>query len=182
MKSKGLGLLVLSSFVLSTLTLSTTTEVKAESQKVIQLAKKNKKKEKTYKVGEVVTVKSVEYTVNGKELTTNVGGEFGATANDIFLVVDVTVKNNGKKALTISDDFFKLYKGETEYESDSAAGVYANQDSSANFFYSELNPGSTVTGKVVFDLTEAAANDPELVLQVQTGFWGTQTAKIALNQ
>ncbi|MGQ7372861.1 hypothetical protein ACTGW9_01665 [Streptococcus suis] len=34
------------------------------------------------------------------------GGEFGKIANGGFLVLKVTVKNNGKEAITVRDDFF----------------------------------------------------------------------------
>lgn len=134
---------------------------------------------KTHHLGEVVTVGDVSYVVNAKEITTNVGGEFGKTANAIYLILDVTVTNNGKKAITVTDSFFKLLKGDIQYEADSAAGIYANPD--AKFFLTELNPENSVTGKVVFDITEETADAPDLQLQVQTGFWGTQKEVISLN-
>ena len=76
--------------------------------------KKNKEEEtKTKaenKIGEVVKVGDVEYIVNSKSLSQNVGGEFGKNANGIYLILNVTVKNNGKKSITVTDDFFKLLK------------------------------------------------------------------------
>ncbi|MGT2865537.1 DUF4352 domain-containing protein [Streptococcus fryi] len=134
---------------------------------------------KTYHIGELVTVGDVSYIVNSKELATNVGGDFGKTANGVYLILDITVTNNDKKAITVTDDFFKLLKGDVQYEADTSAGIYANVD--AKFFLTELNPEGSVTGKVVFDLTEETANDPNLQLQVQTGFWGTQKELISLN-
>lgn len=133
---------------------------------------------KTYGIGQEVPVGDVTYIVNSKEITTNVGGDFGKNANGVFLLLNVTVKNNGKEAITVADDFFTLLKGDMEYKTDSSAGLYANQD--ANFFYSEVNPESTITGNVVFDITEETANDPSIQLKVQTGFWGTETELINL--
>lgn len=141
--------------------------------------KEEVKEVKTYHIGEEVPVGDVIYTVHSKEVTTNVGGDFGKTANGVYLIVDVTVKNNGKKAITVTDSFFKLLKGDIEYETDSSAGIYANTD--AKFFLTELNPENSVTGRVVFDVTEETANNPDLALRVQTGVWGMEKEVINLN-
>lgn len=93
--------------------------------------------------------------------------------------MNVTVKNTGKKSITVTDDFFKLLKGDTEYATDGAAGLYANEE--AKFFLSELNPENSITGNVVFDLSDETANASGLQLQVQTGIWGTQKGKISLD-
>ncbi|HEM3180393.1 DUF4352 domain-containing protein [Streptococcus suis] len=151
-------------------TSQTTTETSASSSE--------KSKEVTYSIGQEVPVGDVVYLVNSKEVSTNVGGEFGKTANGVFLVLNVTVKNNGKEAITVTDDFFTLLKGDVEYKSDSTAGIYANQD--AKFFFTEVNPENAITGNVVFDVTEETANDPSIQLRVQTGFWGTETGVINL--
>ena len=132
-----------------------------------------------HKIGEIVKVGDVEYIVNSKSLSQNVGGEYGKTANGIYLIVNVTVKNTGKKSITVTDDFFKLLKGDTEYATDGAAGLYANEE--AKFFLSELNPENSITGNVVFDLSNETANASGLQLQVQTGIWGTQKGKISLD-
>ena len=131
------------------------------------------------KIGEVTKVGDVEYIVNSKSISQNVGGEYGKTANGSYLILNVTVKNSGKKSITVTNDFFKLLKGDTEYETDSLAGMYANEE--GKFFLSELNPENSITGNVVFDLNAETANASRLVLQVQTGVWGTQKGKINLD-
>ena len=131
------------------------------------------------KIGEVTKVGDVEYIVNSKSISQNVGGEYGKTANGSYLILNVTVKNSGKKSITVTNDFFKLLKGDTEYETDSLAGMYANEE--GKFFLSELNPENSITGNVVFDLNAETANASGLVLQVQTGVWGTQKGKINLD-
>lgn len=72
-----------------------------------------------------------------------------------------------------------MLKGKTKYEADSSAGIYANDD--GDFFYSELNPENSATGNVVFDISPETANDPNLQLQVQTGYWGTQKGLVKIN-
>lgn len=142
--------------------------------------KKNKKKQTPiYKIGETFKVGDVEYTINSKETAQNIGGEFGENANGTYLILNVTVKNNGSKSITITDSFFKLLKGKAKYETDSAAGIFANED--GDFFYSDLNPENSVTGNVVFDLNPETVSDPNLQLQVQTGYWGTQKGLVSIN-
>ena len=147
-----------------------------------KVTEKNKNKEEETKtkaenkIGEVVKVGDV---VNSKSLSQNVGGEFGKNANGIYLILNVTVKNNGKKSITVTDDFFKLLKDDTEYSTDSTAGIYANQE--AKFFLSELNPENSITGNVVFDVNTETADASGLQLQVQTGVFGTQRGKISLD-
>ena len=53
--------------------------------------------------------------------------------------------------------------------------------SDSHIHTSELNPENSITGNVVFDLNAETANASGLVLQVQTGVWGTQKGKINLD-
>ena len=160
-----------------------TKESKTESKTEKSAPKKSEKQ--VFGIGQDVTVGKVVYRVDGKEVADTVGNEYvNSTAKGKFLVLNVTVTNNGDKAITVTDDFFKLYKGKTEFKADTTATMYANQDAngdSAAFFLQELNPESTLSGKVVFDVSEDTINDPSTQLQVQTGVWGTQTEKINLN-
>jgi hypothetical protein len=160
--------------------------VNADAQASSEPAKESEAPaEQTYKIGDTVPVGTVNYVINSKEVKDTVGGEYTAkNANSKYLVLDVTITNNGDKAITIADDFFKLYKGETEFKSDSSASIAANQESGStglDFFYQELNPESSLTGKVVFDVNEETINDPSTQVQVQTGVWGTETGRISLN-
>lgn len=159
-------------------TVETSETSQSKTQTAIQTEPSQEEEVLTYGIGQEVPVGDMVYTVHSKEIAGNVGGEFGKNANGVFLILNISVKNNGKKAVNVSNDFFTLLKGEVEYESDSSAGIYANSD--VNFFLSEINPESTLTGNVVFDLTEEVANAPSLQLRVQTGFWGTETGLISL--
>ena len=166
----------------------------ADAEKTAKVETKESKTEKSspkksekqvFRIGQDVTVGKVVYRVDSKEVADTVGNEYlNSTAKGKFLVLNVTVTNNGDKAVTVTDDFFKLYKGKTEFKADTTATMYANQAAngdSAAFFLQELNPESTLSGKVIFDVSEDTINDPSTQLQVQTGIWGTQTEKINLN-
>lgn len=153
---------------------------KDDSENHITKAEKKAKTLDTVPMGQPLRVGDVEYVVNSRNVTDKVGDDFiNRTANGVYLIVNVTVKNLGNESLSVNNNFFKLLKDDKEYESDSAAGIYANKDS--HFFLSKINPDSELTGNVVFDVTQELANDTNLKLQVQTGAWGTQKGLIDLN-
>ena len=160
-------------------------ETKESKESKAEESAPKKSEKQVFGIGQDVTVGKVVYRVDGKEVADTVGNEYvNSTAKGKFLVLNVTVTNNGDKAITVTDDFFKLYKGKTEFKADTTATMYANQAAngdSAAFFLQELNPESTLSGKVIFDVSEDTINDPSTQLQVQTGIWGTQTEKINLN-
>ena len=141
---------------------------------------KAKEEVKVAGIGEVVKVGDVEFTVNGTSTAKNVGGEYGQDAQGTFLVADVTVKNVGSESITTDASFFKLVSGEKTFDADSTAGIYANPNS--GFFLEQINPDLSATGKVVFDVSDEVIANPELLMQVQTGFFGTETGTIKIGQ
>ena len=135
-----------------------------------------KAEDKVFGIGEIVKVGDVEFTVNSTSTAKNVGGEFGTTAQGTYLLLDVTVKNVGNEAITTDSSFFKLLSGEKTYDADGSASIYANEDT--NFFLEQVNPDLSANGVVVFDVTDEVINNPELMVQVSTGFFGTETGTI----
>jgi hypothetical protein len=162
----------------STSEADTKTEVKDDTKK--EAKKETKEEVKVAGIGEVVKVGDVEFTVNGVETATNVGGEFGQDAQGKFLLVDVTVKNVGNEAITTDASFFKLKAGEKTFEADSTAGIYANDNT--EFFLQQINPDLENNGTVVFDVSEEVISNPDLLLNVQTGFFGTEQGSIKIAQ
>jgi hypothetical protein len=129
-------------------------------------------------MGEVVPVGDVEFTVNSTSTGTNVGGEYGVDSQGTFLLVDVTVTNKGAEAITVDSSFFKLNAGGKTYESDSSAGIYANEDT--GFFLEQVNPDLSITGTVVFDVTDEVIANPDLLMNVQSGIFGTEQGQIKI--
>ncbi|MCC3357881.1 DUF4352 domain-containing protein [Bacillus sp. REN16] len=149
---------------------------KNETKKEEQVDKEEpEEKVQTAGIGQPLKVGEVVFTVTGTSTATNIGGEYGKNSSGEFFILDVIVKNEGKEAITTDSSFFKLKSGDITYEADTEAGIWANQDN--NFFLQDVNPGIENKGKVVFDIPAGTSN---LVLQVQTGFWGTETGEISL--
>lgn len=140
---------------------------------------KKEEEEKAYTIGDVVTVGDVEYTVNSISSTETIGNEYlNKKAQNMFLVVDITIKNNATKVLMVSDSFFNLENGEKEYKSDSGSAIYLADES---IILKEINPDASLTGKVLFDITQETIDSPDTKLQVQTGAWGTEKGLINLH-
>ncbi|CAM4169137.1 DUF4352 domain-containing protein [Lacicoccus alkaliphilus] len=131
-------------------------------------------------VGEPLEVDGIEFTVNEWYQADTVGTDFMTSeANDTYIVMEVTVTNNENEAITVDSDFFKIIEGERVFEPDSSASMDANEDD-LGLFLEEINPGSSRTASVVFDVTQDVVDSDEKQLQVQSGFWGTQTGIINL--
>ncbi|MGT2666075.1 DUF4352 domain-containing protein [Streptococcus rifensis] len=134
-----------------------------------------------FNIGDSVTVGDVVYIVHGIESAKTVGTEyFNETADGPFMIINMTITNNGKEALSVSDGFFKVLNNDVEYSPDSAASIHINEDSQG-FWLESINPGLSKSGKVAFDVTDAVIAGPGSQLKVQTGIWGTQTEVINLN-
>ncbi|MCH1625762.1 DUF4352 domain-containing protein [Fredinandcohnia quinoae] len=140
---------------------------------------------KAFGIGEEVKVGDMVYTINKKTTADQVGpSALPEKATGKFIVLDVTLKNNGNEAVTVDSSFFKLLRGEKTYESDSMASMSANQGENGtienSFLLQELNPDSVLSGRVVFDVAPEVADATDLQVQVQTGLFGTETEVINL--
>lgn len=130
-------------------------------------------------IGTALQVGDVEFTVNEVSTTNEIKDAGGYISYEpdsegaIFLVVNVTVKNNGKESITTDSSFFKLIDGDIEY----SPSTIITTDSSF-FLYDGINPGLLKQGNVLFEIPEGKQ---DLLLNVQTGFWGTEQGQIKLN-
>lgn len=150
---------------------------KEESSKT---AETTKKEEAVHHIGEVVTVGDVEFTVNSITQTDTVGDQYlNTTAQNHFLMIDVTVTNKGNDPLTMSSSYFTLVNGEKTYEVNSDASIY-NSANGESIIFETINPDASFTGQVAYDITQETIDSPDLQLQVQTGILGTEKALINL--
>ncbi|MFL1676181.1 DUF4352 domain-containing protein [Paenibacillus dendritiformis] len=118
-----------------------------------------------FKVNKISTVKEIK---DGQFLT------FKPDSDDsVFFIVNVTVKNSGKKMINTDSSFFQLKKGEVTY-----APTTLITTSREFFLYEGINPGLSKTGNIAFEVPKDDATD--YILNVQTGFWGTEQGEIEL--
>lgn len=134
-------------------------------------------------IGETLTVDGIDFTVNEWFQRDSVGTGLTSTANDTYLVLDVSVTNNKNEAVMLTSDYFKIMDGEVVYEPDAAASTYMNQEVAADnlgLLAEEINPGSSRNAYIVYDVAPAVIDSETKQLQVQSGFFGTQTGVIDL--
>ncbi|HHB1963433.1 TPA: DUF4352 domain-containing protein [Bacillus cereus] len=146
-------------------------EVKKDAPKKDKEAKKEEPKELS-KEGESSNVK---ITVGSVETLESVGTEhINEKAQGIFKVVELTLTNNQKDAITLSSNSFKLVDNQgREFSTNSAAQIKLNVANGGNskFLLEKLNPGLSQTGKVVFDVPK---NVQGLVLKARGGMMGKE--------
>lgn len=139
-----------------------------------------------FRIGDVANVGDMTYKVLAVDTASEVGPSFSVTkAKGTFVVVQLEVTNNANDAAMVDSSFFKLKSGEKSFEADSMASLWANtaeDGSNGSFILENLNPDLTMSGIVVFDVSDsvAAATDNKLV--AQTGFWGTESIDILLTK
>lgn len=164
---------------------STNTVSNDSSDQNTETKQESEPKEVTYKIGDTIKVGNVSYKVKKMSTASSVGPSIlPSNAKDTFVVIDISVKNNDSKAITVDSNFFKLISNGKEFEADSMASMSANQGEDGeiknSFFYDSLNPDVSLSGKVVFDVSSDLANSNDLQLQLQTGIWGTEKGLVNL--
>lgn len=101
------------------------------------------------------TASDVKFVVDGSKTAPTVGKNQFATvkANGIFKIVDISVTNNQKDAITINTSLFKLIDDQNREFSPSNEAIMAIEvDQKNSFFLKEINPGITMKGSVAFDV------------------------------
>lgn len=108
---------------------------------------------KVIKIGEAARDGKFEFVVKGMQCgVTSVGDNPYLTKNPQgqFCLLDITVKNIGTEKQSLFSSNQKLLNGSVEYSADDTATIYAAPNSSS--WYSDINPGNSVEGKIVFDV------------------------------
>jgi len=182
----GLGLIIVASIASGGGNDEETKTTKAQEPKTAAVQKDQKKEEvKAYGIGQVASVGDVDFTVT-KVSETNViqsNNQFqpDAKTDGKFVLVDITVKNGKKNALSVIESFFKIKANGAEYKpsTNSDVSIIMSMKNKDGFFYKEINPGLSNKGTVVFELP-ADVDLSKAVIQCQTGAWGTETIDINL--
>jgi hypothetical protein len=144
-------------------TKTTETTAKPEEKKEEPKAEPKKEAPKQHKVGDVVKVGKLEYTVKGVEETQKISNVLGdKTTEGKFVIVEMAIKNLDKKERMADSNMFKIKADGAEYGADAELDMYVNEGG-IGFFLETMNPNISKTGKVVFELpAEAKAYNIEV--------------------
>lgn len=145
---------------------------KEEPKKEEAKPKKEEPKKELSKEGESSKVK---IAVGSVESVDSVGGEYlKEKAQGVFKVVEITITNNQKDAITIDANSFKLVDNqdrEFKYSTQAQTAFDIGNGGSSDFFLKQLNPGLSQTGKIIFDVPVDAQG---LVLKARGGMMGKE--------
>lgn len=151
------------------------TDTKQETKKDTPKKEKEAKKEEPKELSKEGESSKVKIAVGTVETLESVGSEhINEKAQGVFKVVELTLTNNQKDAITLSSNSFKLVDNqEREFSPSSAAQIKLNVANGGNskFLLEKLNPGLSQTGKIVFDVPKDAQG---LVLKARGGMMGKE--------
>lgn len=97
----------------------------------------------------------------------------GAEANGLFVVVDLTVKNNKSESVTLTPEVVSLVASDKTYDADSAAETALIGSGAKTFFLSDLGPDVSSTGRVAFDVAPAVLGQHPQLRFNELGFGDT---------
>ncbi|MGJ9529894.1 DUF4352 domain-containing protein [Actinotignum sp. GS-2025a] len=128
--------------------------------------KKDKNDDATVGIGTPVVLGDFEVTVTNVEKgVSHIGNDvLGKDATGQYVIVDVTVKNTGKEAAGFAESEQKLVDTEGRQHSVSGDSLYLGD---ASMIYEKVNPGNTVSGKLLFDVPADAV---PAKLELETGW------------
>lgn len=130
------------------------------------------------KVGDQIEVGNFSYIVNSVRFAKTVGSDFAKrTADGIYVIINVTFKNNDNEEHTLDNSFFKLTdeKG-TEFSSSSEGETALDMSDQETLFLKQCNPHITKSGFLIFEVPEKKVYD----LHLSGGFWNGHTAIVKL--
>ncbi|KXY86285.1 DUF4352 domain-containing protein [Bacillus sp. FSL W7-1294] len=117
----------------------------------------------------------VKIAVGSVESTDSVGGQYlSEKAQGVFKVVEISITNNQKDAITVDANSFKLVDNqdrEFKYSTQAQTAFDVGNGGKSDFFLKQLNPGLTQTGKIIFDVPADAQG---LVLKARGGMMGKE--------
>lgn len=139
--------------------------------------------EPTFGIGDSVQVSDLEYVIHDVSTAQPVGSNFSEeSTSDIFLILNASITNHKDEATNVEHRYFKLYQGDTEYSTSGEATIAANSGQENYFVLDQLNPGSTATGDIVFEVLPEVAEADNLEVRVENGGFASNTEMISIGQ
>lgn len=132
------------------------------------------------KIGDEISIEHFIYKVNNVRYAKSLGNEFAKqTADGIYLIVDLSLKNMANEEHTLDNSLFKLTDATgTEFESSTEATTALEMDGKQTLFLKQCNPKIQKQGLLVFEVPEKSVYD----LHLSGGFWTGKTAIVKLTE
>jgi hypothetical protein len=113
-----------------------------------------------------VEVDTLRWKLNKAKTAKTIGDQeygLGAKANGVYVIAELSVKNNKNESVTLTSEAVSLVAGEKAYAPDNNAEVALVGSGGKTFLLEDLGPGVTLNGKLAFDVTPAVLKQhPEL--------------------
>lgn len=130
-------------------------------------AKTQESKAQVYGLNQEVVDKDLSFTITNVTKQKNVGNSYTKkTAQGMFYIVTVQIKNNGDKTTTFDSSMAVMTDSQNRQFERSIEGqtVLGMEKGSVDLFLQQVQPGLSVTGKIIFDVPEDIA-DPMVVVK-----------------
>jgi hypothetical protein len=158
---------------------SSTASNTSNSSNTSSASQDNSSNTPTYKkIGDQIDVGNFSYVVNNIRFTKTVGSDYSQkTADGIYLIIDVTFRNNDKEEHTLDNSLFKLTdENGTEFESSSDGETALEMEGKETLFLKECNPNITKSGLLIFEVPDKKVYD----LHLSGGMWDGETTIVKL--
>lgn len=150
-----------------------------EKEQPAQGEQANEGQNKSYGIGDTVPVGDVSYRVTGAKRVRQLPDPYriDPPMKGNFILITFVFTNNGNDPANVSDIGLYLYDSQNrEYETDTDATMNLPQDKSI-FLLDRVNPGLSRTVQTVYSVPPDAKG---FELEVTSGFWATESARISL--
>lgn len=138
----------------------------------------NTNNEENTSIGKEVSVGHFSYTVNSINFRKSVGDEFiGETADGIYLLVNLSIKNTSDETRTLDSSCFYLTDvNGVKFEYAIDASTALDLSGHKTLFLKECQPRIKTNGVLIFEVPEKDV----YYLHLAGNFWGTKSARIIL--
>ncbi len=118
-----------------------------DKEEVVQTAAQEETLPPIYYLNEEVKVADAIYVIESVQNSNKIAGY--KSQSGTYLAAKITVRNDGKEAIRLSNGDFKVIANEAYYEHDATTSAYID---GGDFIFEKLNPGMTKTASVVYEV------------------------------
>jgi hypothetical protein len=130
------------------------------------------------RIGDELNIEHFTYRVNKMYYKKTIGNEFTKkTADGVFLIINLSLKNNDNEAHTIDNSLFKLTdQSGTQYESSNDGSIALQMSGQETLFLKQCNPKIQKQGLLIFEVPSEGQYD----IHLTGGFWTGKTGVVKL--